>query len=127
KNLRSLSRSCGIFESGCSVSSAAVACRDRFHPPRHEARCIGGDARFTVHTTMHDAHNDAQRARIGDGRPGAMQRFESAFFSRCPGVAAARKCSSECPRSGLDRKSTRLNSSHVKISYAVFCLKKKTT
>src|SRR5690606_40042419 len=30
------------------------------------------------------------------------------------------------PRSGRsDRKSTRLNSSHVKISYAVFCLKKK--
>src|SRR6266508_6405596 len=29
------------------------------------------------------------------------------------------------PRSGTDRKSTRLNSSHVAISYAVFCLKKK--
>src|SRR5207302_2817779 len=28
-------------------------------------------------------------------------------------------------RLALDRKSTRLNSSHVKISYAVFCLKKK--
>src|SRR5690606_39621712 len=28
-------------------------------------------------------------------------------------------------RMGGDRKSTRLNSSHVKISYAVFCLKKK--
>src|SRR5436309_7627036 len=28
-------------------------------------------------------------------------------------------------RRRLDRKSTRLNSSHVKISYAVFCLKKK--
>src|SRR5690554_3165939 len=27
----------------------------------------------------------------------------------------------------IDRKSTRLNSSHVRISYAVFCLKKKTT
>src|SRR3712207_7289937 len=27
--------------------------------------------------------------------------------------------------SGLDRKSTRLNSSHANISYAVFCLKKK--
>ncbi len=27
---------------------------------------------------------------------------------------------------GLDRKSTRLNSSHDQISYAVFCLKKKT-
>src|SRR5436305_7933835 len=28
-------------------------------------------------------------------------------------------------RHELDRKSTRLNSSHVRISYAVFCLKKK--
>src|SRR2546427_2843888 len=28
---------------------------------------------------------------------------------------------------GLDRKSTRLNSSHSQISYAVFCLKKKKT
>src|SRR5690606_41857742 len=31
----------------------------------------------------------------------------------------------EAHRSRGDRKSTRLNSSHVKISYAVFCLKKK--
>src|SRR3712207_7482298 len=29
-------------------------------------------------------------------------------------------------REGADRKSTRLNSSHANISYAVFCLKKKT-
>src|SRR5438874_10231247 len=29
------------------------------------------------------------------------------------------------PARGPDRKSTRLNSSHVEISYAVFCLKKK--
>src|SRR5205807_10493583 len=29
-------------------------------------------------------------------------------------------------RKGADRKSTRLNSSHLVISYAVFCLKKKT-
>src|SRR2546426_7479884 len=28
---------------------------------------------------------------------------------------------------GIDRKSTRLNSSHLVISYAVFCLKKKKT
>src|SRR5436305_8823465 len=35
---------------------------------------------------------------------------------------AARPCSRTRPR---DRKSTRLNSSHVRISYAVFCLKKK--
>src|SRR5690242_20824716 len=30
------------------------------------------------------------------------------------------------PAVRLDRKSTRLNSSHMSISYAVFCLKKKT-
>src|SRR5438477_549100 len=33
--------------------------------------------------------------------------------------------SAEAARIGLDRKSTRLNSSHMSISYAVFCLKKK--
>src|SRR5207249_11728222 len=32
---------------------------------------------------------------------------------------------SHCASSWEDRKSTRLNSSHVSISYAVFCLKKK--
>src|SRR5205807_8090924 len=31
----------------------------------------------------------------------------------------------EAPRGRRDRKSTRLNSSHLVISYAVFCLKKK--
>src|SRR5699024_11512394 len=31
----------------------------------------------------------------------------------------------KCPPGVKDRKSTRLNSSHVSISYAVFCLKKK--
>src|SRR5438067_2949502 len=35
-----------------------------------------------------------------------------------------RSRSGQLPRR-LDRKSTRLNSSHVSISYAVFCLKKK--
>src|SRR5690349_25085413 len=41
---------------------------------------------------------------------------------RCAGAAAHRETARR--RAG-DRKSTRLNSSHVEISYAVFCLKKK--
>src|SRR5438067_9358813 len=42
-------------------------------------------------------------------------------------LRAALSISAERIRNGvvLDRKSTRLNSSHVSISYAVFCLKKK--
>src|SRR5438874_8992971 len=44
--------------------------------------------------------------------------------------ASGRRCRADGPpapraRSTTDRKSTRLNSSHVEISYAVFCLKKK--
>src|SRR5256886_2983008 len=47
-------------------------------------------------------------------------------ISVCVGVATLMPlgicCTTGCPR---DRKSTRLNSSHSQISYAVFCLKKK--
>src|SRR5436305_11588660 len=43
------------------------------------------------------------------------------LWSICPGHV---KDSNPTPAS-QDRKSTRLNSSHVRISYAVFCLKKK--
>src|SRR5690606_39772326 len=40
-------------------------------------------------------------------------------------LEAVQRAVDECPVEVIDRKSTRLNSSHVKISYAVFCLKKK--
>src|SRR5690625_1563423 len=42
-----------------------------------------------------------------------------------PGAAAVRVMPNTPATIGADRKSTRLNSSHVAISYAVFCLKKK--
>src|SRR5207253_9690737 len=61
----------------------------------------------------------------GDGRPdelrGAQRRSHQTWHGRDANPALVRQ--------GLrtrDRKSTRLNSSHVAISYAVFCLKKKT-
>src|SRR5690606_39756720 len=44
-----------------------------------------------------------------------------------PAGTAPPSCRSRPTTSGRDRKSTRLNSSHVKISYAVFCVKKKNT
>src|SRR5438552_9898822 len=43
-----------------------------------------------------------------------------------PGIYTALQEAAETMRRGGDRKSTRLNSSHQIISYAVFCLKKKT-
>src|SRR6267378_6109305 len=44
---------------------------------------------------------------------------------RAKGRDSACPCAGASSRSTGDRKSTRLNSSHVEISYAVFCLKKK--
>src|SRR5690349_25123949 len=50
--------------------------------------------------------------------------FRSCSFPRCRRSSPRRDLSA--PRViRTDRKSTRLNSSHVEISYAVFCLKKK--
>src|ERR1039458_1943204 len=52
------------------------------------------------------------------------------LFRSHPGRGNSWRCSfwamdTRRPRSSKDRKSTRLNSSHLGISYAVFCLKKK--
>src|SRR5690242_21076252 len=53
-------------------------------------------------------------------------RLEQAHagFVMSPYVANQRM-ESQLRRLGEDRKSTRLNSSHMSVSYAVFCLKKK--
>src|SRR2546430_9153511 len=59
---------------------------------------------------------------------------EDTFIKWCPELSGPKDTSRgivlphehiEAPRARLDRKSTRLNSSHSQISYAVFCLKKK--
>src|SRR2546427_2220600 len=64
---------------------------------------------------IHVEHDDVTGGDAHDGVPGAAAQQVSARS------AHAR------PSLGLnpDRKSTRLNSSHSQISYAVFCLKKK--
>src|SRR5690606_40174174 len=71
------------------------------------------------HTQLHRAmHPSPPRAEATPGPP--------LLAPRIPPPAAGRNRSRRV-RAPADRKSTRLNSSHVKISYAVFCLKKKTT
>src|SRR5690349_24679449 len=69
--------------------------------------------------SLHDALpicSDASRLVASRNRREARGRVRHARI-------AVRACRTR-PR---DRKSTRLNSSHVEISYAVFCLKKKKT
>src|SRR5690348_18212362 len=66
-----------------------------------------------------DAEDDTQHApgfRHANGRHPAPDSGHDSGVRPGPGDGAA---------DGPDRKSTRLNSSHPSISYAVFCLKKK--
>src|SRR5690554_7244801 len=73
------------------------------------------------------------RSRSARGRqatPWSCRCARNARASVLRGYPSRRPCRSTVAsrrRSPLDRKSTRLNSSHVRISYAVFCLKKKKT
>src|SRR2546427_2724554 len=55
-------------------------------------------------------------------RPGALRPGVQSVAGELPGQRHDRPAHRELR---LDRKSTRLNSSHSQISYAVFCLKKK--
>src|SRR5690606_40800606 len=61
--------------------------------------------------------------RVGTGGEKSAGAAKPPPHRRCTLLASY---SLSCSGRVVDRKSTRLNSSHVKISYAVFCLKKKT-
>src|SRR5947209_12714544 len=67
----------------------------------------------TLFRSFSEDSTAASRRRGGSSRPRPPARR-----------GRARDCRQSRAR---DRKSTRLNSSHANISYAVFCLKKKTT
>src|SRR5207302_8067648 len=54
---------------------------------------------------------------------GSLRQSGRCALRQFPSVTHLRLA--KAPAVWTDRKSTRLNSSHVKISYAVFCLKKK--
>src|SRR5688572_31083321 len=85
--------------------------------------------------SLHDALPISVIARLGVVRP--LRRAEAARREprdpvvqlreerRVPGFWQARRAHLAHGGLGADRKSTRLNSSHSQISYAVFCSKKK--
>src|SRR2546430_10300102 len=71
------------------------------------------------YTTLFRSLND-RRAASADHHDVAEPRRRKRSAGRRAGLQ------SESEERAEDRKSTRLNSSHSQISYAVFCLKKKT-
>src|SRR5699024_12202686 len=77
---------------------------------------VQGDGDKDHHHRQQEVRGHGGRVQIGphgDSTHDALAEHPSRD-DRCQGVVG-----------GIDRKSTRLNSSHVSISYAVFCLNKK--
>src|SRR2546426_4337561 len=76
------------------------------------------------YTTLFRSYPSDPGRRSGDGQERAAVLHDSALAPRDLCDRQGRLgCGSDGGRG--DRKSTRLNSSHLVISYAVFCLKKK--
>src|SRR5205807_9211624 len=99
-----------VFVDRGSLDSREVFCR---RPGRLRKRQSGFQA---VGTLL--GPPDGYSERDSGDRPAASRRQDSRL-----GLRSWREPSRNCP--SKDRKSTRLNSSHLVISYAVFCLKKK--
>src|SRR5207245_7134337 len=97
-------------------------------PSLFDPFCFNATAPTYIYTlSLHDALpisfvskllvSDSSMKNPNDGRRMNIQ---------APSTKLQRSSNSQAPI-GVDRKSTRLNSSHGSISYAVFCLKKKRT
>src|SRR5690606_41547964 len=92
------------------------------HPALHQIHTIPLHDALPICPRREASRIPTSRPRLGRPRLQTAGRKPRAETTRAP--KQTRPVASN-PPGRLDRKSTRLNSSHVKISYAVFCLKKK--
>src|SRR5438034_5309336 len=105
----------GVSRRGFLAGAAAAAAAATLGAPRVHAQKKGGTIRFIPHADLKVLDPVATTAYI--------TRNHSYFiYDTLFGTDADLAIK---PQMVADRKSTRLNSSHTVISYAVFCLKKK--
>src|SRR5438874_4821288 len=108
-----IGKKCECPRSEFTASGSAARRADVTHPWPRSSRCGARGSRRATRTrdgrTTASASASSRRTARARAAPQGGDREE------CQGSNGARG----------DRKSTRLNSSHVEISYAVFCLKKK--
>src|SRR5690554_1308836 len=81
-----------------------------------------GDGQQAEEDPQHEAADDERQVDEPGGDDHARQGLEEPHHALLPGRG---RTPGRRTLPAPDRKSTRLNSSHVRISYAVFCLKKK--
>src|SRR5690606_40424153 len=124
---------------------ALPICEDAVAPAALAVEPIAGDAGLILHDrdpAPDEAVEQGRFAHVGpadQGDYGKLLHFKASLYSAFGLLYTTRGALASIAGVGpfpasvahddeiavLDRKSTRLNSSHVKISYAVFCLKKK--
>src|SRR5438445_9143684 len=103
------------------IRRVTLECRSRLGAGSWEPRAVtrldgsGGPVAFRIPKAV---GLEMLRVRADDREP-----LPGSFYSGTNSFAGQPVSSGGLP--GVDRKSTRLNSSHANISYAVFCLKKK--
>src|SRR5690349_21826042 len=115
----------GVGESPRGWIAEPRRVRRRAEPARR--RGPGGRSRRSDRRALplpvHDLLERASRPK--HGRQGAADAHDLSGPRILPFPRRPAPQLEAADRKGQDRKSTRLNSSHVEISYAVFCLKKK--
>src|SRR6266511_4711722 len=107
----------GGEQCACHQGVSRILRQGAAHPPSPvRSPAAASTLRMAVTTSRYNAPATDGRATTTRSRPSGISLPSSRRASRSSRLARLR---------ATDRKSTRLNSSHVKISYAVFCLKKK--
>src|SRR5690606_41316587 len=97
--------------------------------PHVRLRCSRWRDRRDLHSFPTRRSSDLAGLREGfpEACLNALLLAPDGLYVICSAGSAAPPLAAFAARGFGDRKSTRLNSSHVKISYAVFCLKKKNS
>src|SRR5436305_9711568 len=117
------------------VPEAGLGSSSRLHVPHRFNRCLSNGQ----HAMWCRIWGQRRKALRNCNKSRRSVRGTVSVRSRCAGERTGVRCMQPMPMDlpaelhrrasnlpdGDDRKSTRLNSSHVRISYAVFCLKKK--
>src|SRR6266496_1006395 len=85
----------------------------------------GADRALRLRSGRHHPRRRDPADQPGRGAPGRRRPDAGHDPGHAEGPRRAARFPDRAAITGQDRKSTRLNSSHVEISYAVFCLKKK--
>src|SRR5206468_8915304 len=98
--------------------------RFAYHHARHQAlHSLPTRRSSDLEKARSEPHHRRHPARIANRHP---HRLQLRVVSLVAVDVAEQAEVVSCPQAIQDRKSTRLNSSHDQISYAVFCLKKKS-